>query len=344
MNLIPVIRDLLLRNQKAIIPGLGSLVIIQRPAQINKVTREIAPPRMIIRFEKDTQADDGSLLGYLVRKLKIDTQHAENTILEFVRNGEETLKTDHKLVMDGLGTLTEQKSGDISFEPDAELLKRISLFELPKINIHTEEPAKHAVIPAPVSTPAYYKESRKRRWWIPVGILALLMTLLAPIYITGNLDTLLSDITGFFTGEKKNPEKEKLVFGNSVQSEDDTATRQISRKLDEQVDRDKALAYEQAENTQAQPETGSIEVPVNQTVPVTGKPYQVISGAFLVPNNAEKHKAQLEKKGFSPVILPKKGDYYMVTLGSFDNMAEATAAMKQMQTKLDNELWVLKRK
>jgi cell division septation protein DedD len=325
------------------VPGLGTFAIIQRPAQINKVTRVITPPKMIIRFDHDPQADDGSLLGYLVRKLKQDTTDAEKAIAEFSAGIRDDIQKNGVSVLEGIGKLSRQSAGAVSFEPDEDLVKRISLFELPKINIPAPPPEKTA---APVAPAVIHKPVKRTRWWIPAIILlfVLIIGFLAPIYFTGNMDTLLGDLKGLITGVKKQPEKEKLVFGNPVHENSDTS--QVSRELDEQVDRENALSIEQKENKakpQPKQESPAVTAPVTSTVPETGKPYHIISGAFKVPENAEKHMAVLRQSGISAIILPKKGEYYMVSLGSYGSPVEAASAMKQFQEKVKNELWVMKK-
>ncbi|HLO58548.1 MAG TPA: SPOR domain-containing protein [Bacteroidales bacterium] len=353
MNIIPVIRDLLLKNQKVVLPGFGSLVIDSIPAQLNKAVRIIAPPKMSIRFEKTIKDDDGSISGYLVRKLKMDTGKADQVIRDFTDKTRESLKQNGFVTWEGLGTLKGEPGSVTVFEPSAELLRRINLFELPSINIpqvekkdETRKPGPEPVVhtPNPVREipviPPVIEPLKKRKWWVPVTILLVFVALLLPVYLSGNLDMLFSDFTGLFKKEK--PAKEKLVFGNPVNAGNDSAVQDISKKLDEQVDRDKAFAYEEpAAEVKAQP-AQPVESPA-ETVTDQNKPFHIISGAFLVPNNAERHKALLEKKGFTPAILPKKGDYYMVSLGSFSTFHEAAAAMKQMQGQVKNELWVLKR-
>jgi hypothetical protein len=171
--------------------------------------------------------------------------------------------------------------------------------------------------------------------------------LLAAVKLTGNLDELVSDIKAL-VGIEKEPVTERLVFGNSVEEGGDSVTNdtllaQISRELDEQMAREKALAYKESGSTSAikektdQPKTAHIA-----TVGIN-KPYHIIAGAFREPENAEKQKAALQQQGYSPAILPRQRNFYMVSLGSYDTDKKATSAMKQFSTKIDIELWVLKR-
>jgi nucleoid DNA-binding protein len=348
VNIIPVIRDLLLRNQKAVIPGLGSFVIAQRPAQLNKVTRVLTPPSPTIRFDKNQQADDSLLLGYLNQKLKQKKEVALGAIEKFAIDINKRLKEEEKVNLEGLGTLSSTKSGDIAFTPEEELLKRISLFELPNLNIPAPV---EKVRPEPPPPPPIVKRDipvpikRKKRWWIPAAVILFLLGIfLAAVYFTGNFDTLMADIHSYVTGEK-NPNDEKLIFGTPARTEKeittDTLTDDISRQLDEKHDRSNALSYVESK---VKPEEKNVPPQVNKpAVFVSSGGYHIIAGAFHEAGNAEKQKSALEKKGFSPMILPKHGDYYMVSLGSFANREQANAALKDLSSKLEKELWVLKK-
>jgi len=365
VNIIPVIRDLLLRNQKAVIPGFGSFFIAQRPAQLNKTTRVLTPPSTTVRFDRNQQTDDSLLSGYLIQKLKQKKEVALEAIEKFAVDTNKRLEDEEKVNLEGLGTFSRQKSGEITFTPEEELLKRISLFELPSLNIPAPveivlpvppprppsppPPPPPPRIPSP--QPPHIKREiplkRKTRWWIPAAIILFLVGFfLAAVYFTGNFDTLVGDIRSSITGEK-NPNDETLVFGVPADSEDektspDTLTDEISRQLEEQHDRSKALSYVEpkvkSEERQARQQVNTPTVSVSSV-----GPYHIIAGAFHEPGNAEKQKTSLEKKGFSPMILPKKGKYYMVSLGSFHTPEQANAALNDLSSKLENELWVLKR-
>ncbi|MEL6545605.1 MAG: SPOR domain-containing protein [Myxococcota bacterium] len=79
--------------------------------------------------------------------------------------------------------------------------------------------------------------------------------------------------------------------------------------------------------------------------PADSGQYTVQVSAFQSMDEAEAFAASLERKGFSPFItqasLPKKGTWYRVRMGAFDNELEATLA-KQMLAQKDIPAWVLK--
>jgi len=349
VNIIPVIRDLLLRNQKAVIPGFGAFVLAQRPAQLNKVTRVLTPPSLTVRFDRHQHSDDGQLAGYLTRKLKLTSEVVRQAIADFTGSLEEKLRDDGSVVLEGLGTLSKKKTGDLGFVPEDELLKRISLFEMPKIDIPGPPAVDKTFVPPPVTPtelPVATYSSRKR-WVLPVILLGLLCGMLLVIYLTGNMGILISDIKSKFDGSKAES-TEQLVFGNDADDEQkpevDSLVDQVSRKLDEQVDRENALAYKETR----QETTTPVSTPPAQTVlPATqtyAKPFHIIAGSFTVVQNAEKLKASLKEKGLTAEILPRDGRFYMVSLGSYNTADEASNAQIIMEQTLRKELWVMRRK
>jgi cell division protein FtsN len=395
VNIIPVIRDLIIRNQKAVIPGFGAFVLAQRPAQLNKVTRVLTPPSVTVKFKGDQKDDDGQLTGYLTTKLRIEKSDALDAIQDFRKNTEEKLGKDEPVILEGLGTLSKKQNGEISFTPEDELLKRIGLFEMPKIDVPltaSEKVAPQAVPPRPTAPqtvppkttvpqtkapptpqpqtiaprtippqvpvavskkdkgPDEFSYPNNRRWVVPVILLGLLTGILLVIYLTGNMGTLISDIKSSLGPDKKQP-KEQLVFGKDSgndQNLSDTVNSNISRQLDDKVDRGKALAYD--ENTQDEiKEPGTSKPGAAQREPA-GSPvnfagdYHVIAGSFTVSANAEKQRSFLRNKGLAAEILPKKGSFYMVSLGSYNTHGEASSVRQKLQDKAGTELWVLKNK
>jgi cell division protein FtsN len=86
---------------------------------------------------------------------------------------------------------------------------------------------------------------------------------------------------------------------------------------------------------------------VAQTIPSppvtqTGN-YYIVAGSFLNSGNANRQKAALEKKGFSPRIVRKNDDFFYVTLQSFDSRETAKAEMSKLARDLDLPLWVMKK-
>jgi nucleoid DNA-binding protein len=348
VKITPIIRELLLHNQKAVIPGFGSFFILQHSAELNRITHVITPPSIEICFDQSQQSDNGQLSEYLVKRLKQNHTLAQEAIGQFVKTAEDELRSKGVLLLEGLGVLTLEKSGQVTFKPDEELVKRTRLFELPRLNMPIAQPVSSARTPDAPKERYVPAGRKKRRWWIPAALVAFLFGLFAVGYFTGIYE-------GFTSGSKSGVEDnesvgsaDRIVFGDRVEAdssfgETDTLKEKISQELDDRTARENALAYKEAESNLAVQNQNPLSEAVQPVATNLEKPYHIISGAFLVPNNAERQKRQLETKGFAPALLPKRGDYFMVSIGSYDTHEKAVMAMRQMRGKLKQELWVMKR-
>jgi len=341
VNIPPIIRELLLHHEKVVIPGFGTFSIVHRPAELSKTTGILLPPSKVILFDNREQTDDELLSGFIVRRYSLQKAEAMQSIAGFVNSVEKLLESKGGALLEGMGNLSRDKSGEVHFQPLEELLGKANLFGLPKLDIPVSRPASPVEFsPKPVQAPVTISRTKRRAWWIPAAFVALLAGLSALVYFTGlyerfqkrNAETVLAPQAGDPT--------DRLVFGNRTDTETDTLQEKVSKELDKRTAREKALMYKEPESTGKPTET-PLPTRVQNSNALTYKPYHIIAGSFLVPNNAERQRSQLERKGFSPVVLPKQGDYYMVSLGSFDSREEAGAAMRQMRGKLEQELWVM---
>ncbi len=366
VNIIPVIRDLLLRHQKVVIPGFGSFIVVKKPAQLNKATRELTPPSVTVRFDPKQKSDDNRLTGAIRSKQHQSEAGALKVIGDFIKATEDALTLNERVMLDGLGSLVKSKSGELDFIPEEGFLNRMKIFELPKVSIPETEPPKPA--PAPVSAPAApvtphvakpvqttvpkataqintgvnQVQRRKRRWFVPVGIILFILVLSAGLYYSGTYSKIRSRIERQLSG--RITDDKKLTFGERNETgftaKTDSVTEAVSRQLDEKTSQEKALSYK--EPIAAPVETTTPPLPAERAIS-TGKKYHIIAGAFLVPNNAERQKKEMEKKGLQAEILPKRGDYFMVSLGSYDTQQEATKAMNELSKTLDNPLWIMRK-
>ncbi len=371
MNIIPIIHELLLHNQKVVIPGFGNLLITQRPARLNRITRELAPPTRELSFKSSSQTDDEQLKLYLGRKTKQKPEVVTEAVSAFIKNATKQLADNGSFILEGLGKLTRTGSGEFAFEADEGLMKQINLFDLPKLNVQPAQqesrveaklvpkPAPQPV-PQPVPQPAPHTEKvfpvvynrKKNRWWIPAAIVALVLGLAAYGYFTGFYERFLTGRKTEVLLTESESQDERLVFGNrttndSVTKEEDSLKALISKQIDERTTREHALSYQKTKTEKqvsVEPEPINTPIPVNRVTSSTDQPFHVIAGSFTILENAERQIAKLQKKGLSPAMLPKRGKYYMVSLGSYNNAEKAKAAKQQFKEQLDQELWVMERR
>jgi nucleoid DNA-binding protein len=343
VNISLIIRDLLLRNEQLVIPGFGAFKIIHRPAQISKSTQVLIPPAREVVFDSQLKSGDNQLLLAIKKKHGLSEAETGEALKKYILHIEEDIRSTGAVMMEGLGKIKRDKTGNLNLEPIPELLNPGGVFALPRIEMPVTE--KREII----RTSAEHKKShplpevrRRRNWWIPAIAFAVLAIIISVSYITG----LITHIPGIADKKEtvivKSKAQNRIVFGNKANTQKDTlkdTTREaISRQLDQRTERENALRFENEQKK------------ANETVHVTGKikptvpagSYQIISGSFTVTENAERQIRLLRKKGINAEMLPRSGKYYMVTLGSYRTGSEAQAALELLKSQLDQDLWVMK--
>jgi len=347
-----IIRDLLLHNQQLVIPGFGTFRVIHRPAQISKTTQLLMPPTKEIVFDTRHTKGDTLLQLSIRKKLGLSESSSGEALEKFLSQLEEEMKSDGTATIEGLGKISRDKSGNLKFEPLDDLLNLTGEFALPELEIKVPGPVeKIRSTPVqedvPETIPEIPEIRERRKWWIPAAIVLALTVLASVAYFTGI----------FRSSGKEKPAKEptvseaenpdRLVFGSREPAErdsiaEDSMTDIIRRQLEERIARENALRPEKPA-PKIGPGTATPHAkPAGAPLSAGPGQYHIISGSFTVPGNAEKQVSQLRNKGLSPELLPRRGKYIMVSLGSYVSKNEAVSAMNQLRAKLEQDLWVMR--
>jgi nucleoid DNA-binding protein len=139
VNISLIIRDLLLRSEQLVIPGLGTFKIIHRPAQISKTTQVVLPPAREIVFDSQSRSGDTQLLLAIKRKHSLSETETSEALKKYVYSLEEEIRTIGSAMLEGLGKITRANSGSFTFEPIPGLLNPGGIFALPNIDIPVTE-------------------------------------------------------------------------------------------------------------------------------------------------------------------------------------------------------------
>jgi nucleoid DNA-binding protein len=343
VNLSILIRDLLLRHEQVVIPGFGIFRIVLRPAQIRRSSRTLLPPAREIVFDNQHRTEDTRLILAIRRKDNLTETEAAEILRKFVAGLEKELHEKRQTELEGLGQLSVDNAGRFQFKPVEDLVEFTGIFALPHLEL-TPAPAAESGSrpsePGPVTqVEKNTNGSRMRRWW-PVVVIGLLAAIGITIYLSGISRSYRK--AGDMTEVTDSADTGRIVFG--APPEHDSLTEAISRKLDEETSR-QGLLPEAKTDTQVAPEPVSVTPPepVDQRPAVLpGGLFHIITGAFSVPENAEKQAADLKSRGYHPTLLPKRGKFYMVSLGSYPSQSEAASALEKFRQELDMDLWVKK--
>jgi nucleoid DNA-binding protein len=350
MNLSQIIRDLLLRNEQVVLPALGTLKVIHHPARISRTSQLLTPPSREIVLDNHIRQDDNQLLLTIRRKLALSEAEAEEKLKAYILGLEDSLKNDGVAPMEGLGKIRKNQAGKLQFEAEPDLLNPGNVFSLPEIEIPLppaqKQPASRTVIPEaksqtviPEARPLPVPEARKRRrWWIPAALAVIVVIAVSLAYFAGILNNFIPERPEKKIVAAKPHQQERIVFGSRDSNAADTSSRaSISRQIDRQTDKNTALRPSGQGS-----ETGNNVPRTAVTSPV--KPFQIISGSFSNPENADKQIEKFREKGIQAVLLPHTGKYYMVSVGAYNTMEQATADLQPLIDRLGMDLWVMKTK
>jgi cell division septation protein DedD len=178
-----------------------------------------------------------------------------------------------------------------------------------------------------------------RRWW-PVVVVGLLAAIGITAYLSGLFEGYRKEAAA--TEMQDSADSGRIVFG--VRPEHDSLTEAIRRKLEAETSREGLLPTAKTDTVVATEPAPVIPAePVEARPSVSaGGPFHIITGAFSVPENAEKQVADLKSRGYHPTLLPKRGKFYMVSLGAYATQSEAASALEAFRQELDMDLWVKK--
>lgn len=355
LDLAPYIKELILLHEEVILPGFGCFATRYKPARIRKNTNVIDPPSRELFLDINKDKEDNLLVSHIASKQKISEAKAGEMISRYVEFLHKTIQEKGYVKLEGIGKISKSVSGSMVFEPLAEenyLLDAFGLtsVEIPRIKKHEE--SFQSIVQPPVKKPepkvSPEPAPAKKRMLLPIAAIILLLLLIGGgiLYFTGVYDRYIKTlIPKSASSPQKEKQQENIIFGKEVPLGEDSLMTAIDKQLSEKSSKEKALYYKEPSLTKpVQPAT--VEKSVAEAVATQPSlseegNYHIISGSFLIPGNADKQKAMLEKKGYSPKIVRKKNEFFYVSLFSYPTREQAVAEMRKLRKELDLPLWIL---
>ena len=142
-----MVKELILDNDKVVLPGLGAFVAEIVPATFSDKGFTINPPYRKLYFR--AKPDEGSALAeFYASSNKINIDIAEKVIGDFVAELKSVLFTRKTVVFPGLGRLRATKENAVFFVADEDLDIYPEGFALEPISLktHVETPAEVAAV------------------------------------------------------------------------------------------------------------------------------------------------------------------------------------------------------
>ncbi|GEM_PF-5006243 len=347
--------ELLYQHDCVVLPNLGAFLSVYHPAEIDKFSNTMRPPRKTPAFNEILTADDGILTQHIVSTEKISENEAKNKIDEFVKQIWTRLRIGEKVHLLKLGDLYLQQD-KLIFTPDPNanfLLDSLGMnpIELPQEKKQTFSSttippnSSETKVKTNISTTTTKKSNTG--WWIAATILALLIIAALILFPTKLYKRL-----PFFA---KNDSKETLTAEQVEKIKQDSiiaANKRIADSLEalnNNKKRDTTNNKATTDNTKPKKDTTTNvdNLKVDETSKYRTDKFHIVIGSFKSQENAERLKKEISKTGFATTILPANQDgYFRVTVGGqFNSASEAIASYKKFHSShSDKQAWMLKPK
>ena len=326
ISVAEAISDLLFVRDTVVVPGLGAFVKKPVSAQVDTETNSFAMPSSIVEFDANLREDNDLVVRYLSEKNEVSEDEAKKSLVSFVSDCFNTLKTKKKVVLNGLGSLSFDMNDNLTFEQDKSVnynsdsfgladftLKPVMRFkskEEIKVEIEQQQRDKNTLVT--VDEWAVHEEDGRtpRNWAAWYWILLVVFVLVGVFFGLYHFDV--------------------IRFGKT---ENQTFTEDYSKP-------DVVQVVPQNGQPVTQPETDSIvHNTLTNVVPATE--YRVVAGCYDQEDNAVWFTNVLKNAGFTNAFYEKRGLRWFVSFDHYATYEESLDALMDIRENTKYQAWVL---
>ncbi len=377
MKLDSYIKEFLIQNDNVIVKGFGAFEKVLESAVIDEKSGEIRPPHMTIKFDDSLKIDSGTLSKFIAQKEKISEEEAIKKIDEDVKAWDTDLKAGKTVTLNGIGLVSENKTGKRTFEakipsgtfPDMYGLPILSIDETNQVqpkgqqriqqdakkkNIENKKPDDKKKTPEQTKKTTVQPKKPVKKVKEPIRKLkntseddkqAKKVILTAVIAIPIIILIVLGAFNFDFVKEKFNNSSE---YVSNLLSDNSDESKPVKNLDSNQVSDTNKIESTQNQTTAVLENYTIINAETNESVAaktedlIEFSKVEIIAGSFKSKRNAKKFRNQLNTKGFSSKILPRTNGLYRVSVGSFADVNKAASEISNIQ-ELDANLnvWIL---
>lgn len=379
ISITEAISDLLFVRDTVVVPGLGAFVKKPTSAKVNSVANYFAKPSADIEFDPNLREDNELLVRYLSEKNEIPEDEAKKLLAMFVSDCFNTLKSNKKVVMKGIGILSYDWADDLVFEQDKNVNYNSDAFGLsdytfePVMRSKTKEEIKEEIAqqqkdkntPMTVDEKAVHEheedekddDDKPRRFvwlWVLLGLLFVAGVLFGLDYFK------VVDFKQWF-GRSEEPievEPWTVIYPSEPKpwTTEETASEHSETVVEEQkeVVRErwtviypnevkpwpvKTVTPEVSDTIVEQPEETQPELVMEN--PEAN--ILIIAGCFGQEENAVRLVNVLKEKGYMGAFYELRGTKWYVSFGRYATDEEATAALREIRKNTEYKAWILSR-
>jgi nucleoid DNA-binding protein len=136
MNFTKAINELLFQHECVVVPGFGGFLVKQENAHFNSGLNRFYPPAGTVYFNADLKASDGLIANYIANEHEISYREASDAIENWVNDVKNIITAKGFFVLQGIGSFSAGREGNMEFAPDENANFLLSSFGLPVFTPH----------------------------------------------------------------------------------------------------------------------------------------------------------------------------------------------------------------
>jgi len=360
VELLDYIKDLLLKNNYVILPGLGWFSLYYKSAEIYE--GRFNPPCKSILFYKELKYNDNILTNFIIQNEGISNTEASNKVSRLVKDIIYRLGEGEKIEIPDIGTLQYDIKGNLCFTEQLKKNFNISSFGMPsfkiepytknvvlgkksittKKNLSMIKPIKKKETALkkeshPAKEPIQKKESDSKGMMFLKILLVIAVTIVTALIINKELNK---------KQENKLPVKEKIIIPARTQDslyntkQDSIANTEETEETEEQI-----VVNKDTISNIIPKSTRSKALKKPKNISSSNASYFIIGGVFKSHGHAVKYIDKIKSKGYTNVLdVNFVRDLHYVTIGQFATLKEAKAAKNKILTEDPKSgIWIYKK-
>jgi len=317
-----LIKDLLYSNDCVVLPGMGAFIAKYKGASLNSSLHTIHPPQKTIGFNPQIKENDGLLISALCALSNFSYAAGKIELDAWVKEQSNTLIRGEKISWKGIGILFQDRLGKIQFIPDSKGNFSLESFGLEKIILVPVEREIQEPAAAEVSV-LEKRAAQGSKWiWKAAAVLALPILGVGIFALSHKIESTDWQYASF------------KLFGTKsrVATYSPAANRTIPTYI----------GTEEAEwvSTAVVTESAALPTANAEVVSTSQQKYEIIVGAFAVPENANRMLRELKKKGFNASLAGKKGNLQLVSAASDSNYDAIILALDKIKSEINPSAWL----
>jgi len=332
------IAEMLYKNPRVIIPGLGAFLSQYKESSIDFVQGEILPPSSQLIFDESISQDDGLLTSYLVQKTGYSVGEVLSNFSSFIEDVKQALNNKEMVAFPNIGRIYKNFEDKIQFLPESTNYNT-EMYGLPLIQFYPILRSKENFIAKKEAETekliVVHKKERKQfdtTKWMRAAMPYAAATILGFFFLRYTL----TDKPTTLTGPKKELVSEKVLNQHAGFSEKEIETAIASTEDPKSQVYDQGLISEDVSDNSTSIDTESATSLFNQKEAI------IIVHSFGSRNNVKRMVKKLTKLGFIPYTDKSKGLTRVGIQFSYEEKAQLRKNLNILRKKINKGSFVLK--